>query len=456
MIPNPCPTAAARGAAWRSAPSPSRCPPASRTARRCGWPSGARPASGAGRAARCSCTSRVAPDPRFERQGDDLHTTLTIGVAQAALGHRGRRRDPRRAAAPDDRPGHPARPRRADPRPRRAPPARPRPRRPLRPRAGGHADRPHAPSRTSCCASSPPPAARRSRPRAPGAARASSRACAPPLASAGRRYAAIAVRAAAAAQVFVDDPAHPVLSDEDAHHLGRVLRLRDGEEVVAADGRGRWARTVWRGRGDARAARRARRRRRRRRCAVRGPRRAGAHRGLRAGQGRAARVGGPEADRARHRPHRAAAHASAASCAGRGARGAGDASSGCAGWRARRPPSAGGSGCPRSATPCASPSCPARAVPGEVVLAQLSGDRPTRGPARGGGRARGRVEHRRARVGAAHGGLRAERPAGRDGGRHRGGAAGLPADGDRGRGGRAGPEPANDGRPWSRPRPGGR
>ena len=28
----------------------------------------------------------VTPDPRFEREGDDLHTTLTIGVAQAALG----------------------------------------------------------------------------------------------------------------------------------------------------------------------------------------------------------------------------------------------------------------------------------------------------------------------------------------------------------------------------------
>ncbi len=28
----------------------------------------------------------VAPDPRFERSGDDLHTTLTIGVAQAVLG----------------------------------------------------------------------------------------------------------------------------------------------------------------------------------------------------------------------------------------------------------------------------------------------------------------------------------------------------------------------------------
>ncbi len=59
-------------------------------------------------------------------------------------------------------------------------------------------------------------------------------------------YAAITVRAAAAAQVFVDDPAHPDVSEEDAHHLARVLRLRDGEEVVVSDGRGRWARTLWR------------------------------------------------------------------------------------------------------------------------------------------------------------------------------------------------------------------
>jgi molecular chaperone DnaJ len=28
----------------------------------------------------------VTPDPRFEREGDNLHTTLTIGIAQAALG----------------------------------------------------------------------------------------------------------------------------------------------------------------------------------------------------------------------------------------------------------------------------------------------------------------------------------------------------------------------------------
>jgi 16S rRNA (uracil1498-N3)-methyltransferase len=67
------------------------------------------------------------------------------------------------------------------------------------------------------------------------------------LASATPDYAAVTVRAAAAAQVFVDDPRRPVLSDQDAHHLARVLRLREGEEVIAADGRGRWTRATWRG-----------------------------------------------------------------------------------------------------------------------------------------------------------------------------------------------------------------
>ncbi len=47
--------------------------------------------------------------------------------------------------------------------------------------------------------------------------------------SAGRR---------SAAQVFVEDPAAPELSADDAHHLLRVLRLAPGELVVAADGRG--------------------------------------------------------------------------------------------------------------------------------------------------------------------------------------------------------------------------
>ncbi len=72
--------------------------------------------------------------------------------------------------------------------------------------------------------------------------------------------------------------------------------------------------------------------------------------------------------------------------------------------------------------------------PGEVVLAQLSGDRPTLRPARRRGRPRGRVEHRRAGVRSAHGRIRAERPAGRDGRRDRRRTPGLAAYGHRGRG----------------------
>ena len=69
------------------------------------------------------------------------------------------------------------------------------------------------------------------------------------MASAGRSDAGISVRAVAAAQVFVDDPARPLLGEEDAHHLGRVLRLRRGEEVIACDGRGHWVRSRWQGDG---------------------------------------------------------------------------------------------------------------------------------------------------------------------------------------------------------------
>lgn len=50
----------------------------------------------------------------------------------------------------------------------------------------------------------------------------------------------------AAALVFVDDLETPVLSRGDAHHLGAVLRVRDGEVVIAAagTGEGRWRRCV--------------------------------------------------------------------------------------------------------------------------------------------------------------------------------------------------------------------
>ncbi|HEX7097435.1 MAG TPA: RsmE family RNA methyltransferase [Acidimicrobiales bacterium] len=40
--------------------------------------------------------------------------------------------------------------------------------------------------------------------------------------------------------VFVDDLAAPRLTDDDAHHLRRVLRVRDQDVVTLADGNGRW------------------------------------------------------------------------------------------------------------------------------------------------------------------------------------------------------------------------
>jgi 16S rRNA (uracil1498-N3)-methyltransferase len=49
------------------------------------------------------------------------------------------------------------------------------------------------------------------------------------------------VLVAAAAMVFVADPATPILTQGDAHHLFDVLRLRPGESVIAGDGRGAWS-----------------------------------------------------------------------------------------------------------------------------------------------------------------------------------------------------------------------
>jgi 16S rRNA (uracil1498-N3)-methyltransferase len=53
----------------------------------------------------------------------------------------------------------------------------------------------------------------------------------------------------AAAHVIVEPDAltgdHVALEPADAHHLGRVLRLRPGEIVTATDGAGRWRRCRW-------------------------------------------------------------------------------------------------------------------------------------------------------------------------------------------------------------------
>lgn len=45
----------------------------------------------------------------------------------------------------------------------------------------------------------------------------------------------------------MEDLDRPVADEASAHHLGRVLRLRAGEEVCAADGSGRWRRCTWDG-----------------------------------------------------------------------------------------------------------------------------------------------------------------------------------------------------------------
>lgn len=50
-----------------------------------------------------------------------------------------------------------------------------------------------------------------------------------------------------AAHVFVDDLEALELTEADAHHLARTLRLRLGEAVTASDGAGRWRACAWRG-----------------------------------------------------------------------------------------------------------------------------------------------------------------------------------------------------------------
>lgn len=47
-------------------------------------------------------------------------------------------------------------------------------------------------------------------------------------------------RVAALTQIRVADVDEPEISREDDHHLRRVLRARDGEEIVVCDGRGSW------------------------------------------------------------------------------------------------------------------------------------------------------------------------------------------------------------------------
>jgi 16S rRNA (uracil1498-N3)-methyltransferase len=48
-----------------------------------------------------------------------------------------------------------------------------------------------------------------------------------------------------AAHAFVESLDAPTLSPEDAHHFGRVLRLRATDEITVSDGRGGWAPATW-------------------------------------------------------------------------------------------------------------------------------------------------------------------------------------------------------------------
>jgi 16S rRNA (uracil1498-N3)-methyltransferase len=61
--------------------------------------------------------------------------------------------------------------------------------------------------------------------------------------------AALLERAAATAQVFVDDLESLELTRDDAHHLFAVRRVRVGESVVVADGAGAWRMAVASGGG---------------------------------------------------------------------------------------------------------------------------------------------------------------------------------------------------------------
>ena len=89
--------------------------------------------------------------------------------------------------------------------------------------------------RTNCCASLPPSTVSRCRRRT----RACCPASVPPSAERGRPRPNADLHAAAAL-VFVEDLDSLDLCQDDAHHLGEVLRLRAGEVVVAADGSGGW------------------------------------------------------------------------------------------------------------------------------------------------------------------------------------------------------------------------
>ena len=242
----------------------------------------------------------VTPDPRFERQGDALHTTLTVGLAQAALGTEADVESldgPQHVTlAPGTQHGHVERIRDHG-----VPHLRGRGRGDLFVHLLVATPTDLTPEQDQLLRQFADVARRGGGAARAGVARACSRACARPLADAGPGAAiARARRRVGPGLRRRPGASRPRRGGHASPRPGAAAAARRG-------GRGqRRARSLGphglagrRGPGAARApAARV----------DRGARRARAHRRLRAGQGRAPGVGGPEADRAGCRPHRAAAH----------------------------------------------------------------------------------------------------------------------------------------------------
>ena len=283
----------------------------------------------------------VAPDERFERQGDDLHTMVHVGVAQAALGTELEVETLDEAARSGGRGRDPV----------------------------GHAvaQAAHRASRTcsgraaatcSCtCWSTPPTSSTERRTSCSPAGRSSAASTlgrrtehdgifsgsAPPSIDASKP-ARPPSRAAARGPGLRGGPGAPrPRPRRTRHHLVRVLRLRDGEEVVAADGAGAWRLCRGRATGglvadgdDCRAVE-----------ARAEPPLTVAFAPVKGERSRMGRAKLTELGIDRIVP----LSTERAWCAG-AERPATRRWSGCAGWPARRRPSAAGSGCPRSTTRC--------------------------------------------------------------------------------------------------------
>ena len=45
--------------------------------------------------------------------------------------------------------------------------------------------------------------------------------------------------------MFVDEIENPELGEEDDHHFGKVLRLRNGDRITVSDGEGNWRECIY-------------------------------------------------------------------------------------------------------------------------------------------------------------------------------------------------------------------